>query len=663
MKTMKKLQVAIAAASLFAVTGTAMALSISQSGVTIAREAISKNPASTQTLRGPTITVNFDNGPTANAASSQDFNVTLKLGGDGTPTWDAQVGTYKAIAAYRRNNGNAIVSVTNDETNVGAGQAGLVLLGVDTVDATTLRFRFRLTNNTGASVGLGDLQLVFNGINPGVGAAPFNATVPAGATVATDYALVGTLSGSVGNNPPYDSTNADEPAGRTGSVVSGCGEDQKRITVTARNYIGSGAGVEGESSGALATAITNNGYIVFATALDVDIQKGSAINRTTDPTTNHTQLTTNGVAGLVAGRMPLGQIKFTNVPSLDAWDTTVQGAFYKFRAPGGVSLGDFGTAGVTSSQGDVDVGNAAALAVTVTATNGFASGVVFQISDTPECTTTNGGVQAGTVAVPTITTAADGSATAKFKFSHAALDTVYTNTLLTSNTVNWFTAATPVTIYGANTTDRSFLCMIVPGGATQIPLSSFSGQAVLLKDDSSEEANASCVKPLAGLGGGVKVDVRNFFPYDPANPENQWVGVVRVINNSETTPADLTGQYIRADGKYGKWGSLGTLPARGAIYFTNKEIYDRLTSDSSTAGADNSGAGGIAATGGEALPRNTRLRISSNAASTLRVQSYIYNAVTQALVEVSASQGADFVNIEASPRDHVDQDAQTGIKK
>jgi hypothetical protein len=65
------------------------------------------------------------------------------------------------------------------------------------------------------------------------------------------------------------------------------------------------------------------------------------------------------------------------------------------------------------------------------------------------------------------------------------------------------------------------------------------------------------------------------------------------------------------------------------------------------------------------LPANTRLRISSNQTSTLRVQSYIFNASTQSLVEVSGAQGADFVNIEtANNNTGVDsQDAQTGIKK
>ena len=45
------------------------------------------------------------------------------------------------------------------------------------------------------------------------------------------------------------------------------------------------------------------------------------------------------------------------------------------------------------------------------------------------------------------------------------------------------------------------------------------------------------------------------------------------------------------------------------------------------------------------------------------MQNYIYNGTTKLLSEMSGAQGADFVNIESSTRDHIDQDAQTGIKK
>ena len=178
MKTMKKLQVAVAAGALCAAAGSSMAANISQSGLTVAREAISANVAITQTLRAPTVSYSFDNGPAANALSTQDFNVTLVLGGDGAAEWDAQVATFKTVAAYRRNNGNAVVPVlpASEVGAVGAGKAALVLMSVDVWPALDpaadaagatvkqkYRYKFRLVNNSAAPIAIGDLQLVFNG--------------------------------------------------------------------------------------------------------------------------------------------------------------------------------------------------------------------------------------------------------------------------------------------------------------------------------------------------------------------------------------------------------------------------------------------------------------------------------------------------------------------
>jgi hypothetical protein len=308
--------------------------------------------------------------------------------------------------------------------------------------------------------------------------------------------------------------------------------------------------------------------------------------------------------------------------------------------------------------------------VTISSTNGFATGSTFQIANNPYCTLGN----AGAVGTPggaqgSATFSVDGL-TATVSFSHTAM--VAATTLGPAGTLSATTGQAGTVPGYIPTTDRYYVCYTVPG-TSAVPLSTFTAVATLTKEagsaslGGSEQPNISCPGPFAGLGGGIKIDVRNFYPWNPALPNNVWLGVIRVINNSESTTADLTGQYIRADdGKYGKWGSLGSLPPRGARYFTSKEIFDALTNNSTTAGAaitDNSGSGGLAPANGWALAANTRLRISSGAASTLRVQSYIYNATTQALVEVSASQGADFVNIESAPRDHIDQDAQTGIKK
>lgn len=631
MKPMKKLQVAVAVTGLFAATGSVMAASISQSGVTIAREVISKTN-NAQKLRAPSVTFNYDNGPTANAASSQDFNITLQLGGAGTPTWDAaQLPTYKSVSANRRNNGGANVPVVDAGTTAG-GASGLELLGVDVVSANTLRYRFRLVNNTAASVNLGDLQIAFNTVNPG--AAP----------AATDYAQITTLSASI--NAIVGST-----IGTGGTSAGACGNEDTSITVTARNYIGSGDGVIGEST---AAGVLNNGYVLFAQALNIQVGKGVAVNRSTNPNLSNNVLTTDAAGFGTTTVMPLGFVKFSNKAGLDAWDTSIAGKYYKFRDSAATANdGEIPAAAALNTDGDIDIPDTGtALQVKIPSTVGFSTGTVFSITNNPYCTIGASGV-AGTSsgANGAVTYSADGLvATVTFTAANlsAAANSVVT-TLLGS------TGATGAAPGYTATTDRYYVCMTVPGNAL-IPNSAFNGvTATLLKQTTSDEqANVSCPGDFASLGGGIKIDVRNYLPYNGATTE--WTSFVRIINNSETTTADLTGQYIRADGKYGLWGSLGSLPARGAKYFSAKEIADALVNASSEAGADNTGPGGING-------NNTRLRISSAAASTLRVQNYFYNNRTGQLLEASSAQGADFVNIEASSRDHIDQDAQTGIKK
>ena len=352
MKTMKKLQVAVAAASLFAAAGSSMAASISQSGITVAREVISANTAAVQKLRAPTVSYSFDNGPTANANSTQDFNVTLVLGGNGAAEWGAQQATYKTVAAYRRNNSNAVVPVLPlaELANVGANKAALVLMSVDVhadldlpTDASTnkkqkYRYKFRLVNNTNSSLSIGDLQLAFNGVNPGDGVAPFNtgnatlANAVAGdplhpaSILPSDYAEVTQLATAVNDVPV--TTGSD--AGTTGNVTDGCGEGIRKITVLARNYIGSGDGVQGESQGANIQSILNGGYVQFQTALEVKVDQGIAIDRNTDPLKGNQELTVNGAAANTK-TMALGYVKFTN-RSVDAFDTSLGLPYYKFGA-------------------------------------------------------------------------------------------------------------------------------------------------------------------------------------------------------------------------------------------------------------------------------------------------------------------------------------------
>lgn len=645
MKSMKKLQVAVAAASLFVAAGTSMAASVSQSGLTIAREAVSHNAASTQTLRAPTVTYNFDNGPAANALSTQDFNVTLTLGGDGDAKWAAQLATYKTVAANRRNNNNAVVAVlpASDVANVPAGKVAIVLLAVDVVGGAsekTYRYKFRLVNNTTSGVGIGDLQLTFNGQNPGDGAGPIYDTGLASVTAVgvaanTDYALVKNLQTVVNAAAPVTTG-----AGDTGDADGTCGEGIRKVAVTVRNFNGSGDGVEGESNNSAAN-ITNNGYIQFATALRAQIEKGVAVDRNTDPLNGNNLFVVNGAAASTS-EMALGTVKFSN-RTIDAWDLSQQGNYYKFGA------NDLNGTD-NEKNGNVDV---AAVRLNLEATNGFVTGAQFRLSRTPACnvgtpwntaTLTNGGKNAA-VSFP-IADLADPDAFGVGSISDTAASGV---------------VAAPFNIAGPGTTDRAYICMKVPG-TTLIPQSRFEGTVTVVKspEDAEEQSNTSCKAPLAGLGGGIKIDVRNYMEWEPLG---EWRSYIRVINNSETVTADVFAQYIRADGTYGKWVKLGDLPPRAARFFSDTEIANLMATAGTNSSAGGTNQGYNNGVGTAYANANARLRISSEAASTLRVQNFLYNSTTKQLSELSGAQGADFVNVEASQRDHIDQDAQTGLKK
>lgn len=654
MKTMKKLQVAVAAASLFAAAGSSMAASVSQSGLTIAREAISHNTASTQTLRAPTVTFNFDNGPAANGNSTQDFNITLTLGGDGDGKWAAAAATYKTISALRRNNGNAVIPVLSaaDAANPAyaaalANKVYITFMDRDVVPSTndkTFRYKFRLVNNTASSIGIGDLQLNFNGQNAGDGVGIFQtgltaATEPFFPAILTavdaDYQRVKNLQTVVNSAAPVATG-----AGITGDAEGDCGEGIRKMTVTVRNFIGSGDGVEGESANGAAN-ITNNGYIQFATALRVQLVKGVAIDRNTDPLNSNQRFVVNGVA--TATDMAIGELQFSN-RTVDAWDLSQQGNYYKLGANDLNDVND-------EKNGNVDVSS---VRLNLEATNGFVAGALFRLSNTPVC-------NVGTTWTAATLTDSNKKAEVSFSIAELLAANAFGAASLTDTAGSGVVAA-PFNI-AVSVTNRGYVCMQVPGTAL-VPQSRFAGTATLTKftsggEDADEQANQSCKAPLAGLGGGIKIDVRNYTEF-PADSE--WRTYVRVINNSETQTADVSAQYIRADGNYGRYVKLFDLPPRAARFLSDKEIAALMASQGADSSVGVAGKQGYASEGvyGNA---NARLRISSEAASTLRVQNYLVNATKGLLSEISSAQGADFVNVEASSRDHIEQDAQTGIKK
>ena len=162
------------------------------------------------------------------------------------------------------------------------------------------------------------------------------------------------------------------------------------------------------------------------------------------------------------------------------------------------------------------------------------------------------------------------------------------------------------------------------------------------------EQNNTCQGSLAGIGGGIKIDVRNYATYatyGDTGPKS----FVRLINNSESQAADIYGQLIYGNGMYGPWGKLGDLAPRAAKNMTSIEIEALLTNaaaannpfGNTTVYTSDAAAQSKANMGGTG--NGDRLRIVSNTGSTLRVQSFILYPNGNVL-DTSSAQGVDFEN-------------------
>lgn len=214
-------------------------------------------------------------------------------------------------------------------------------------------------------------------------------------------------------------------------------------------------------------------------------------------------------------------------------------------------------------------------------------------------------------------------------------------------------------------------------GLSAIPqTSSVVSEAAIVKAPAGAaffaEQNNVCAGSFTGIGGGIKIDVRNYASFATFGATGPAT-TIRLINNSETNSADVYGQMIYADGTYGAWGKLGDLKPREVVNMTNKQVEALLTNAAAASNPFGAAAVGYAARGGNAVVGNTkagisdRLRIVSNTGSTLRVQSYM--VVGNTVIDTSNAQGVDFENTrDAVPLNQNDaqpisQDAINGLGK
>jgi hypothetical protein len=290
---------------------------------------------------------------------------------------------------------------------------------------------------------------------------------------------------------------------------------------------------------------------------------------------------------------------------------------------------------------------AASLDVAVSATNGFDVGGTLWLDSGANCAT---GVVSGGMAATAITA-----------LNAAGPITLSVATAQLNAALGAATGIAPV-----------YVCYGVAGVATAIPQSAFSAKATLVKSAAGanlNEQNNVCSGALYSLGGGVKIDVRN---YANSKDPGGWMSVIRLINNNETRSIDVWGQLIHPDGTYGPYGLLTAGQNAGSAASADK-LAPRAVLNLSAAQVDalltTAPAHATAAYNGSAVPlaNNTgaRLRVTSNAGSTLRVQNYLYNPDSKNFIEASSSQAVDFEGtIDRAPVNegqYQDQDAQKGI--
>ena len=389
--------------------------------------------------------------------------------------------------------------------------------------------------------------------------------------------------------------------------------DNKEVKVDVKHFNGLAnpnalavAGSNGTPDEHTRAGATNEGTLfTFPTNIKVNVATSTGAVRLSPGGSMQFQLKTAGDAYVSPTLANMGKVTLAqNAQGADANVTD------KYLLAGRTGMtGVQGHAPATANNGVVE---AESFKVKVYASNGFVSGGRVFISEQANCSTDLGGVD--------ITAAnAAGPVT-------AVVPTAQINTLFP----------------GAGT-GPAHICYRVPG-TEPIPSSNFWARADLDKPTANPnlfEQDNVCNGQLFGLGGGLKIDVRNYAPAAGVATSG-WMSVIRLINNSDSSPADVFAQIIHQDGKVGKWGKIAQLPVRGVTNLTSPQLEALLVNEpeAADANANNGEAANLRAS--ENQTGAPRLRITSSTAQSLRVQNYVVNNATGEMFEASNSQGVDF---------------------
>ena len=556
--------------------GGAMAGQIQASSVSIAREAITTD---TQSVLAPSVAYRF-NGDVDARTQAQTFQVQFTLAAG---EWDVAPGATAisvsdGISAQIQDQDTVAPTVTNATYTVAA-------TGLSTDKKTMWA---TIVVNQAASALIKQPIIALNvTANTIAGVAGVDVSGDRG-TVSKLYSVVGDLL-------------ADYAA--SGKCV-----DVKTLAVNFKHYnalmapkaIASDSNATADEhtrAGATNTAT----LMTFPTNLKVDVTSATG-GVTLNPGGNLTwSQKTAGTAYVNDNNAVLGTVKLSqNAVGYDS-DLATQ---YLLSDASATAIGVAGTAVAAENTGAVEAKD---LKVVVSATDGFVVGGTLALNTAANCAVGTRIPTTGTVPI----VAGNASGPISLVVPTASL----------------------AAAVGAAGTNSVYVCYTNPGDVT-IPSSAFSAVATLEKAEPGadlDEQDNICNGNFISLGGGLKVDLRN---YASSKETSGYTSVVRFINNSDSSTADVWAQIIHQDGKLGGWGKLMDLAPRAAKNLTAAEIEAKLTNAATAAVGDTAAA---ASTDGA-----PRLRITSNSGRSIRVQNYLFNAATGQILEGSNAQGVDF---------------------
>lgn len=582
---------------------------IQASSVAIAREVVTTNA---QTILSPTISYRFA-GDVDARGQAQTFQVQFTLA----------AGTWATLPALPEQAIKLTNGITNAVIDQGPAVGGTPTYTVGTVALSTDKKTLFVTITVAQDAVAGNIQQPLVSIN----------------------SLTNTIAGVAGVNVSASRASLKDLFTVVGDIVAdftgtGACSANKTLGVSFQHFTAL------TSPASLATTVnatadehtrggaTNNAtLVVFPTNVTVAVAPSTSAAFLT-PGGNLT-FSDNGLGGTsyVSGSVAmLGSVTLTqNALGYDS-DLTNQYVL------AGVATGAYPTgldaiAVAADDAGDVETKQ---IDVKVTASNGFVVGGSLSMSTAANC---------GAILASSVTAITAGNAAGPITISTTA-------------------AADVNAIFTATGVVPAYVCYTTPGGVT-IPSSSFTAVATVVKAAAGgnfAEQNNVCNGSLYSLGGGLKIDVRN---YASSAETSGYLSVLRFINNSDSSVADVWAQYVHQDGKLGNWAQLATLPVRGVVNMTATQIDAKLA-----AGATATAAIGTAAPVAQAATATTtdtapRLRITSTTGRSLRVQNYLFNSATGQILEGSGQQGVDFegtaTRAPGSEGQYQDQDANSGL--